>query len=454
MKTKIIFLFFLGLLFQTNSVEAQKRRSVPKPKTLTARQIADKVLPSVVLIITQDENGNPISQGSGFVYKPGLVVSNLHVFERATNAIVKNVKTGEISKAAEVVAMNARQDICVIRITNTKFPVLSLGDSHAVRTGDDIYVASNPKGLEGSFTKGIVSSVRESERSNKGDDEIIAWAKNFTDQTDRTLFQIDAAISPGSSGGAVVNTKGEVVGIVRSSLTSGQNLNFAIPIEQLKTISMKFNHPIQLAGACAYRAKDRDKLKGLVKSVTEKSTYKTRKDGRIIETGPVTNSISIYDLEGNKIESHIYSVEGNFAWKSIFKYDENRLKTAIIQEESNGQQKETTFSLDAGIHDKLYNRRFSGSIGAIDKQGGMQVFDRDGNMVTWYVGGRKFTYQYDSEGRAIQRATTRYRYKEDRNGNWIEQKQYMNFPNDPDFDPNEWVEIHGATIYREITYYG
>jgi len=172
MKKSLVFLSIIFLFVQFQSVVAQKRRPVPKPKTLSAREIASKVLPSLVLIITQDENGNSVSQGSGFVYKPGLVVSNLHVFERATNAIVKNVKTGEISKAVEVVGMNAQQDICVIRIDNVKFPAISLGDSQLVRTGDEIYVASNPRGLEGSFTKGIVSSVREKDRIKPKEDII------------------------------------------------------------------------------------------------------------------------------------------------------------------------------------------------------------------------------------------------------------------------------------------
>jgi serine protease Do len=157
-------------------------------------------LPSVVLIITQDENGKPISQGSGFVFGSGLVVSNLHVFERATKAIVKNVNTGEVSKAIEVVGMNAKEDICVIRIDNAKFPILPLGNSSSVETGDEIYVASNPKGLEGSFTKGIISSLR----------------------SDVGLFQIDAAISPGSSGGVLLNQKAEAIGIIKSSLISGK----------------------------------------------------------------------------------------------------------------------------------------------------------------------------------------------------------------------------------------
>ena len=204
MKVKFIFLCLILLPFQSNFVEAQKKRSIQTAKTLSARDIASKVLPSVVLIITQDENGNPISQGSGFVFGSGLVVSNLHVFERATNAIVKNVKTGEISKVIEVVGMNAKEDICVIRIDNTKFPTLSLGNSSSVETGDEIYVASNPKGLEGSFTKGIISSLR----------------------SDVGLFQLDAAISPGSSGGVLLNQKAEAIGIIKKQRLSFPCLYF------------------------------------------------------------------------------------------------------------------------------------------------------------------------------------------------------------------------------------
>ncbi len=284
MKLKFIFAGLVLLLFQSNFVEAQKKRPAQTAKTLSAREIASKVLPSVVLIITQDENGNPISQGSGFVFSSGLVVSNLHVFERATNAIVKNVKTGEISKAIEVVGMNAKEDICVIRIDNAKFPVLPLGDSSSIQTGDEIYVASNPKGLEGSFTKGIVSSLR----------------------TDVGLFQIDAAISPGSSGGVLLNQKAEAVGIIKSSLVSGQNLNFAIPINKLKTLPYKFKHSIQLAGACAYRDREKEKLVGLVKSVTEREMPKQSNTGQINGTEAIVTSIVIYDLDGNEVERKIY----------------------------------------------------------------------------------------------------------------------------------------------------
>ncbi|MDQ3063533.1 MAG: trypsin-like peptidase domain-containing protein [Acidobacteriota bacterium] len=410
-------------MLQQDFVEAQRKRPIQTTKTLSSREIANKVLPSVVLIITQDENGNPISQGSGFVFSSGLVVSNLHVFERATNAIVKNVKTGEISKAIEVVGMNAKEDICVIRIDNVKFPVLPLGNSSSIQTGDEIYVASNPKGLEGSFTKGIVSGLRN----------------------DVGLFQIDAAISSGSSGGVLLNQKAEAVGIIKSSLVSGQNLNFAIPINKLKTLQYKFKHSIQLAGACAYKDKDKERLKGLVKTVTE------------IEPNEKISAIHTYDLDGNEIESTVFdAVNGTFALKFIFTYDENRLVTKMIRQFAGGQSDETQGILKVSINHKLVGRKFSGTRGSLESQGGMQVYNSNGEMTTYYIGGQKITFSYDSEGRmkeSIQwknekiQFKIRYSYKNDEYGNWIEQSKSYYFPNEDD----DWRD--GETSYREITYY-
>ena len=97
--------------------------------------------------------------------------------------------------------------------------MLTLGNSDSVQVGDSIYVVGNPQGLEGTFSQGIVSSIRE-----VGSDK---------------LLQITAPISPGSSGGPVLNEKGEVIGVSVATFTGGQNLNFAIPSKYLSILLSK-----------------------------------------------------------------------------------------------------------------------------------------------------------------------------------------------------------------------
>lgn len=437
MRMKSLIAVILVFLSQASSIVAQKQPPLPKPRILTAREIAERVLPSVVLIITQDENGNPLSQGSGFVYEPGLVVSNLHVFERATTAIVKNVKTGEVSKVTEVVGMNARQDICVVRIASNYLPVIPLGDSFEVRTGDDIYVASNPKGLEGSFTKGIISSVRESDRKKKGDVELLNWAKNFLDETDKTLFQIDAAISPGSSGGAVINARGEAIGIVRSSVVSGQNLNFAIPIDQLLTLEMKFKHPVLLAGACAYNDRLKAKLRGSVKTVSEKNLH-----------GDPLPFLVEYDIFGNNIKSVVRDEP------MITEFDENGLIRSVTLKRADGTNYLTnSYSTSEAIERKLKERQFSGVFVNPSSPDARTEFNSNGELVRFSNRNLDRRHEYDSDGRLIRvfersergSRETVYNYRLDQFGNWIERTGRERISS------GRWSNT--VTIVREITYY-
>ncbi len=131
----------------------------------------------------------------------------------------------------------------------------------------------------------------------------------------------------------------------------------------------------------------------------------------------------------------------------------------VIQEGIGGNQKEIKFDLEQGIYNKLFTRQFSGEF-EYDNPKGKRIYNSFGEMTDWYIGGKKITYSYDSAGRTAESIQwgngkvehkTRYRYKEDRNGNWIEQKEYSNFLNAVNVDPNEWIE--SETSYREITYY-
>ena len=273
----------------------------------------------------------------------------------------------------------------------------------------------------------------------------------------------------------MLNQKAEAVGIIKSSLISGQNLNFAIPINKLKALPYKFKHSIQLAGACAYRDRDKEKLKGLVKSATEKKRFNRIENGKLIETKPLINSISTYDLDGNKIEDQFNSVEGEFIVKFIYTFDENRLAKsqrqlqeieALLDESSKvfgiavkeNSSKKLIFNLQESTDWKLKTRGFS-QTRKTDEQGDTQTFDGNGNMTAWFIKGTKQLYEYDSEGRVKEKTQwkdgeiqirTRYRYKDDNHGNWIEQYEFNNFPN-TNLDSSEWFE--GETNYREITYY-
>ena len=117
-----------------------------------------------------------------------------------------------------VTATDKTNDLALLKVTAYGIKPLSLGDSDAVRIGETVYVAGNPKGLEGTFSDGIISS-----RRNKNTKE---------------RLQMTAPISPGSSGGPVLNRRGEVIGVsvaVHRALDA-QNLNFAIPSKYLKAL--------------------------------------------------------------------------------------------------------------------------------------------------------------------------------------------------------------------------
>lgn len=200
----LILLYAIALaLIGTNSARA-----------LTAQEVAKKTFKSTVLLVMEDVNGQPLSLGSGFFVGDGEIASNLHVVEGAVRGYAKLVGQKTKYDIEGVAAVDLRRDLVILKVS-ARLPMLRLGNSDAVQVGEPVYVVGNPQGLEGTFSQGIVSSVRE-----------VATEK---------LLQITAPISPGSSGGPVLNGKGEVIGVSVATFKGGQNLNFAIPSNYLKT---------------------------------------------------------------------------------------------------------------------------------------------------------------------------------------------------------------------------
>lgn len=179
----------------------------------SGRDIAQKAFPSVVMLVMEDSQGQQISLGSGFFVKEDIIATNLHVIEGAAQGYAKIISKKLKYDITGFVAIDQRTDLVLLKLKGVKAPVLSLGDSNQVAIGDEVYAIGNPHGLEGTFSKGIVSGIRK-----VGED---------------TLLQITAPISPGSSGGPVLNTEGKVIGVAVATFKGGQNLNFAIPTSYL-----------------------------------------------------------------------------------------------------------------------------------------------------------------------------------------------------------------------------
>lgn len=322
-----------------------------------------------------------------------------------------------------------------------------------------IYVASNPKGLEGTFTKGIVSRIREDILFEKGE-EMYELAKKYG-LKETKVIQLDAAISAGSSGGALLDGVGNVTGIIRSTLGDGQNLNFAIPINRLKVLERRFNNSVLLAGACAYTDRRKMRLQGLVKSVRVKELPRD-KSGRPIGNDVITTRIINFDLDGNKTEEMVFQpTDGELALKFSYVYDESRIPTKMVTQIKGGEDDVARFDLTGGIQFKLALREFSQSTGDTERPGGLRTFDSAGNVVAWYLGsGVKYLTEFDASGRERTQTQfrngsaeiiTRYSYVEDDYGNWIERTEFTRYPNTTGVNPNRWLE--GDTEYREINYF-
>lgn len=189
----------------------------------TAEQIAEKALAATVYMEMKDRNGKTVAFGSGFFVGQNRIATNFHVIKDAVKGTAKHVSKFKIYHINNMYATSAtdkENDLALLKVTAFRGEPLPLGDSDTVKIGETVYVAGNPRGLEGTFSDGIISSIRGS--------------------SPRKLLQMTAPISRGSSGGPVLNSKGEVIGVSFATIEGGQNLNFAIPSNYLKSLMKRF----------------------------------------------------------------------------------------------------------------------------------------------------------------------------------------------------------------------
>jgi len=165
------------------------------------------------------------SQGSGFIFADGLVMTNAHVVNGSDKVIVG--LTNGIKLNAKLIGQDFFTDLAVLKIEGKgPWPKAQLGDSTKIKVGDWAIAVGNPFGLENTVTLGIISNL------NRNVTQLGIYDKKLE------LIQTDAAINPGNSGGPLLNSNGEVIGIntlIRSG--PGAGLSFAIPINKAKEIA-------------------------------------------------------------------------------------------------------------------------------------------------------------------------------------------------------------------------
>jgi len=215
-----------GLVFTSKIAIAQETR----------QQIAKRAFPSVVLLVMEDANGQPVSLGSGFFIADGVVATSLHVVEEAMSGYAKIVGQQAKHDVEGTVAVDDKRDLVLLSVPGAKAPLLSLSDSGEATVGDEVYVAGNPYGLEGTFSQGIISGLCKIDSDS--------------------LLQITAPISPGSSGGPVLNSQGKVIGVAVATFKGGQNLNFAIPSSYLPEMLSQMKQATPLSGKTRLRQEE------------------------------------------------------------------------------------------------------------------------------------------------------------------------------------------------------
>jgi hypothetical protein len=193
---------------------AAPRASDAVPAAVTPRQIAARAHAALLMIRALDADGDTIGLGTGFlVSADGKFVTNYHVIQEAARLSVKLLDGAEY-RDVSLVAADPASDLALMQIPGASgLPAMPMGSDMQMEVGDRVFVMGNPLGMGGTFTDGMVSGKRPLEGV--------------------AMLQISAPISPGSSGGPVMNDRGEVIGVATMMVMGGQNLNMAVPVRYL-----------------------------------------------------------------------------------------------------------------------------------------------------------------------------------------------------------------------------
>ena len=229
-------------LTQTKTINVNPSKFDTKSEALSATEAYNKVAPAAVVVSTKSVTQGYFMHtqevegiGSGFIInEEGYILTNYHVIQGAQEISV--TLSNDVTTTAQVVNYDENQDVAMIKITdeNVEIPAtVELGDSDALQPGEEVIAIGTPLSTElsSTVTKGIISATSRS----------VAVESGVT----MNLIQTDAAINAGNSGGPLINTKGEVIGINTLKASDGaEGIGFAIPINDVKDKIDSLSKPI------------------------------------------------------------------------------------------------------------------------------------------------------------------------------------------------------------------
>ncbi len=244
---------FAAAAFSLLAWQHRGGRPAPKPVAQTPEvrpapnlgALISDARPAVVTLIVYDRRGRELGFGSGFfVSRSGEILTNHHVIEGAASAKART-SDGSMHPVQVILADDPKSDLARLLVfADQDTPWLPIA-ANRPQVGDRVVVMGSPMGLDETVTEGIVSAVPE-QRAGQSDLE-------------PATLQITAAISEGSSGGPVLNARGEVVGVATAFMREGENLNFAVPLERILTLDRnqprtfaQWRHPHHPGSAADY----------------------------------------------------------------------------------------------------------------------------------------------------------------------------------------------------------
>ncbi len=259
-------------------------------RELSAEEIYAKCSPAVFYVEIYNSNGVLSASGSGFfIDDQGTAVTNYHVIGNASSAKIQTSDTGEKYSVAGIYDFSAENDWAIIKVDCKDNKYLSIADPSTAVGAATVYAIGSPLGLQNTISQGIISNPARAEGNT-------------------TYIQTSAAISSGSSGGALINKYGEVIGITSAGYEEGQNLNLALPMTYLSNAKTDKLVSVEEFWTSGSRLRAINSLKLLIttyaQSVTENGGYRFVDTSSLI--GGYVGYGMTYDPTDNSIDVEVY----------------------------------------------------------------------------------------------------------------------------------------------------